>query len=249
MTKQEFVVQILEQGSNTMGSYIAIQSILSGKNETLNLMVDSSVLLATISSVTPILQPFRVVTNLTTATTVAVKIVADWTDPRRRVQTGDVLTLISSLGTVTLNLLAWAEIGAGVAAGVSGLVLSADLVNEFTPYMNSLIMYGQGFLPKYLSMDPPIATETSNLYWARIGRDAQLATYDEIMSSIDNEFMCLEDSMKNGWALLPRGSCIPGSITPVDEAMYRTNYCNRRLEVEQWSDVVSGMYYCTQYER
>jgi hypothetical protein len=248
MAKQEFVVQILEQGSNTMGAYLAIQSILSGKSETLSLIVDSSVL-ATISTVTPILQPFRVITSLTTATTVAVKIVADWTDPQRRVQTGDVLTLVSSLGTVTLTLLAWAEIGAPVAVGVSGLVLAADLVNEFTPYMNSLIMCGQGFLPTYLSMEPPIATETSNLYWARIGRDAQLATYDEIMSSVDNEFMCLEDSMKNGWALLPRGSCIPGSIIPIDEAMYRRNYCNRRLEIEQWSDVVSGMYYCTQYER
>jgi hypothetical protein len=248
MAKQEFVVQILEQGSNTMSTYSAMQSMLTSKKETLNLIVDSSVLAATISNVTPILQPFRIITNFGVATTIAVKIDADWRDPQRRVQSGDVLTLVSSAGTIALTFLAWAELGAAAAVGVSALVLAADLVNVFAPYMNSLSMYGQLWLPQYVPMEPPIVTDTANLHWARIDPDWQIATYEEVMSSVKNEFICLDDVSKSGWALVPKGSCIPGSITPIDESAYRENYCNRRREVEQWSDAISGMYYCTRNE-
>jgi hypothetical protein len=248
MAKQEFVIQVLEQGSNTMSTYTAMQSMLSSKKETLNLIVDSSVLIATISNVTPIMQPFRIITNFGVATSIAVKIDADWMDPQRRVQSGDVLTLMSSMGTLALTFLAWAELGAVAAVGVSALVLSADLVNAFAPYMNSLSMYGQLWLPKFLSMDPPIVTDTSNLHWARMGSNMQVATYDEVMSSINNEFICLDDKSKSGWALVPLGSCIPGSVTPIDEGRYRENFCNRKREIEQWSDAVSGMYFCTKYK-
>jgi hypothetical protein len=249
MAKQEFVMQVLEQGSNTMSTYAAMQSMLAGKRETLNLIVDSSVLVATISNITPILQPFCIITNFGVATTIAVKIDADWQEPQRRVQSGDVLTLMSSAGTIALTFLAWAELGAAAAVGVYALVLAADLVNVFAPYMNSLSMYGQLWLPKYLPMDPPIVTDTSNLHWARFESKWQVATYEEIMSSVENAFICLDDMSKSGWALVPVGSCIPGSITPIDENAYRENYCNRKREVEQWSDTISGMYYCTRNER
>jgi hypothetical protein len=84
------------------------------------------------------MQPFRIITNYGVATSIAVEIDADWIDPQRRVQSGDVLTLMSSMGTLALTFLAWAELGAVAAVGVSALVLSADLVNAFAPYMNSL---------------------------------------------------------------------------------------------------------------
>ena len=44
MAKQESVVQVLEQGSNTMSTYAAVQSMLSGRKETLNLVVDEPVI-------------------------------------------------------------------------------------------------------------------------------------------------------------------------------------------------------------
>src|SRR5215813_14065100 len=115
------------------------------------------------------MQPFRIITNFGVATSLVVKIDVDWRDAQRRVQAGDVLTLVSSLGTVALTFLAWAEIGAVAAVGVSALILAADLVNVFSPYMNSLSMYGQYWLPNYLPMELPIVTDTANLHWARMG--------------------------------------------------------------------------------
>ncbi|MBN3762358.1 hypothetical protein [Burkholderia sp. Ac-20365] len=250
MPRVELVAQVVEKGSDSMSLFSGIQGMLKdpAQQGNLSLIVNSSVLVATVVNIFPMFQPFRILMNGFTATTVITKLVVDWKDPEKKIQPGDVLTLVSATGVITMTVLALSEIGVSIAVGVGAMVLAADLLNSLGPYLDMLKMYAETLLPDVVPMDPPISTKSSNLYWASLRDGPQLATYDEIMSVNDGKFKALADVAKSGKSLLPYGSLVPGSITPVDEQQYRGDYCNRKGQIEGWADVKAAMDYCIDNE-
>lgn len=248
MPRVELVAQVVEKGSDSMSLFSAIQGMLQdpAQQGNLSLILNSSVLVATVVNIFPMFQPFRILMNGFTATTVVTKLVVDWKDPEKKVQPGDVLTLVSVTGVITMTVLALSEIGVSIAVGVGAL--AADLLSSLGPYLNSIKMYAASFLPDLVPMDPPISTKSSNLYWASLGNGLQLATYDEIMSQNYGKFTALVDKANSGKSLFTWGSPVPGSITPIDEQQYRSDYCNRKGQIEGWADVKNAMDYCIDNE-
>jgi hypothetical protein len=137
MAKVETALQFIEAGSNLMGTYQAFMSAANSDKDSLSIIQNGTNVVATVSNVAPMLKPVRIVTNSFSATSVLVKIVTDWKDPTKKVQPGDVLSLISATGTIVITLLVWREIGPGAAAAVTALVLSADLQSAFQPYVSA----------------------------------------------------------------------------------------------------------------
>lgn len=243
MANTEIVVQIVENGSNVMNTYQAILSALQTPSDSLSLILNGSTLIAAVSNVVKILQPIRIETNLLVATSALIKITMDWKDPNKKVQVGDVLTLASASTTVALNVLVLAEIGPAAAIGLSALVLSADLQAIFTPYVKSLTTWMR-IVP--LNLAPPVSTASSSLYWSTFvdGTGYRLATYDEVIIN-KGLFICMSNKQVVGGAgVSPYGSPVPGSLTPVNEAEYKKNYCKYLGDMQQVSDWTSWMDYC-----
>ncbi|MEA3088495.1 MAG: hypothetical protein QOC89_6192 [Paraburkholderia sp.] len=245
MAKVEMVFQFVESGSNSMTTFQALMSAVHSPNDSLSLMQNGTNVVATITNVTPMLQPIRIQTNLMNATSVLIRVVADWKDPDKRVQTNDVLTIISSAGLIVVTVLALAEIGPGVAAVIGGLALAADLQSAFQPYINSAKIWLGNYMSNLLQISQPVSVASASLYWSSLqtGSGYVLASYDEILTQ-KGLFVCLSDKGILGTGLRPIATPVPGSFTPVNEDQYKENYC-RYLSVEQgWSDIVSGMDYC-----
>jgi hypothetical protein len=245
MAKAEMVFQFMESGSNSMTTFQAFMSAANSPNDSLSVMQNGTNVVATITNVTPMLQPIRIQTNLMNATSALIRVVADWKDPNKRVQTNDVLTIISSAGLVAVTVLAIAEIGPGAAAVIGGLALAADLQSAFQPYINSAQIWLGNYMSNLLQISQPVSVASASLYWSSLqtGSGYILASYDEILAQ-KGLFVCLSDKGVLGKGLMPMATPIPGSFTPVNEDQYKENYC-RYLSVEQgWSDIVSGMDYC-----
>jgi hypothetical protein len=140
-------------------------------------------------------------------------------------------------------MLVWAEIGEGVALAVGGLALAADLQSIVQPHLPSLKIWLGNYIPNLLPITSPISTVSASLYWANSnGNGWRLATYDEIISQ-NGLFVCLSDKGTNG-ALFVDYTPVPGSITRINEEMYKENYCRYLGTKEGWGDIVSGMNYC-----
>jgi hypothetical protein len=245
MAKAEMALQFIENGSNSMITFQAFLSAANSPNDSLSVMQNGTNLIATITNITPMLKPIRIQTNLMNATSALIRVVADWKDPNKRVQTNDVLTIISAAGTIVFTVLVLAEISPGAAAVVSGLIIAADLQSIFQPYINSVKIWLGNYLSNLLQISQPVSVASASLYWASLqtGSGYVLASYDEILTQ-KGLFICLSDKGISGTGLRPIATPIPGSFTPVNEDQYKENYC-RYLSVEQgWSDIVSGMDYC-----
>jgi hypothetical protein len=239
------VFHIIESGSNSMSTYQAIQSAAKSPNDALSLFQNGSSLIATVSNVAPMLQPIRIMTNGLAATSALMRIVTDWQDPNKKVQPGDVLTLVSAAGTVAITLLVWAEIGPGAAAAIGAVALAADLQTNFQPYMSSAKAWMGNLLSNTLQLSSPASVASSSLYWGSTipGQGWNLYSYDELMSA-NGLFVCMTDDQTTGTMLRISGSPIPGSFTPIDESSYKQNYCSYLQQQEGWSDIESGMMYC-----
>ncbi len=213
---------VIDKGSNTMTTYQAIMSALTSNSDSLTLMLNSTTLVATITNVVPVMQPVRIQTNALLATTAVVKVYADWKDPKKRVHTSDILTLVSASGTVLVSVLLLADIGVEVAAGIAAFTLASDIQSVVTQFASDLAV--QLSLPFPNNFVPPVSTAGSNLYWSSLksGAIGGLATYDEIMSD-SRLFACFKDNPSGGW--YPSYSPIPGSITPVDATDYVDSFC------------------------
>ncbi|MFM0641373.1 hypothetical protein PQQ63_32240 [Paraburkholderia metrosideri] len=245
MAKVEMVLQFIENGSNSMTTYQAFVSAANSPNDSLSVIQNGANLIATISNVAPMLQPVRILTNGFSATSALIRIVTDWKDPNKKVQAGDVLTVISAAGTITITLLVWAELGVGAAAVVGGVVMAADLQSSFQPYINSAKIWLGNYMANTLQVSKPASVASASLYWSSLqtGSGYILASYDEILTQ-KGLFVCLSDKGASGGGLFPLETPVPGSFTPVNEDQYKENYC-QYLSVEQgWSDIVSGMDYC-----
>lgn len=237
--------QLVENGSNSMTTFQALMSAINSPNDSLSLMQNGTNVVATITNVTPMLQPVRIQTNLMNATSALIRVVADWKNPDKRVQTNDVLTIISSVGLITVTVLVLAEIGPGTAAVIGGLVLATDLQSSFQPYLNSAKLWLGNYMANLLQISQPISVASASLYWSSLqsGSGYTLASYNKILIQ-NGLFVCLSDKGVSGKGLMPMATPVPGSFTPVNEDQYKENYC-RYLSVEQgWSDIVSGMDYC-----
>ncbi|RFU43994.1 hypothetical protein [Paraburkholderia sp. DHOC27] len=246
MAKAELVVQVMEAGSNNMGTYQALMGVAQNPNDSLSIMQTGTTLVATVTNVTQMLQPIRVMTNGLVATTALTKIMVDWKDPNKKVNSGDVLTLVSASGTIVLTVLALAEIGPSAAAAVGAIVLAADLQAAMQPYFNSVKIMLGNLVANQLQLTKPASTASASLYWgsAGVGNGYNLYTYDEIMFS-KGLFACMSDQGASGAYFIISGSPVPGSLTPVSESMYKENYCQYLAKEQQWSDMTSGMQYCT----
>ncbi|MFM0730124.1 hypothetical protein PQQ52_06455 [Paraburkholderia sediminicola] len=245
MAKVEMVLQFVENGSNSMTTYQALMSAANSPSDSLSVIQNGSNLVATISNVAPMMQPVRIMTNGLAATSALIRIVTDWKDPNKKVQPGDVLTVVSAVGTIAITLLVWAEIGPGAAAVVGGLVLAADLQSSFQPYINSTKIWLGNYMTNVLQVSNPPSVASASLYWSSLGTESGyvLASYNEILTQ-KGLFVCLSDKGVSGSGLFPMATPVPGSFTPVNEDQYKENYC-RYLSVEQGrSDIVSGMDYC-----
>ncbi|RDK00156.1 hypothetical protein [Paraburkholderia lacunae] len=246
MAKVEMVLQFIENGSNSMTTYQAFVSAANSPHDSLSVIQNGTNVVATISNVAPMMQPVRIMTNGLAATSALIRIVTDWKDSNKKVQTGDVLTVISAAGTIAVTLLVWAEIGPGAAAVVGGLVLAADLQSSFQPYIKSTKIWLGNYMSRLLQVSNPPSVASASLYWSSLGAGSgdMLASYNEILTQ-KGLFFCLSDKgTVSGGGLFPMGTPVPGSFTQVNEDQYKENYC-RYLSVKQgWSDIVSGMDYC-----
>lgn len=245
MPRVETVLQVIEAGSNSMGTYQAMVSAANSQNDALSIIQNGSTLVATVSNVAPMLQPIRIMTNGLAATSAMVRIVTDWKDPDKKVQPGDVLTLLSATGTVVITLIVWAEIGPGAAAAIGALALAADLQSAFQPYVNATKMWLGNYMSNAVQLSKPASVASASLYWSSSPdyTGYTLASYSEIMTQ-KGLFVCLSDKGSSGNTLFPLATPVPGSFTPVDEALYKENYCRYLSVKEGWSDIVSGMDYC-----
>jgi hypothetical protein len=244
MAHSEFAVQVLEAGSNNMNTYQTLMDAVHSGSDSLSIVQNTVGVVAIVTNIVPMLKPVRVMANGLVATTAMAKIVADWSDPAKRVQPGDVLTLVSASGAVTIQLLVWAELGEGVALTVAGLALAADVQSAAQPYLPSLKIWLGNVIQTILPIMDPISTDSSSLYWASMPtyNGYSLATYDEILTQ-KGLFVCLSDQGTSGF-LSVNSTPVPGSLTSVNEDAYKEDYC-RYLSVEQgWSDIASGMDYC-----
>lgn len=245
MAKAEMAFQFIENGSNSMTTFQTFMSAANSPNDSLPVMQNGINVVATITNVTPILKPIRIQTNLMNATSALIRVVTDWKNPDKKVQTGDVLTIVSAAGIIAVTVLVLAEIGPGAAAVISGLVLAADLQSAFQPYINSATIWLGNYMSNLLQISQPVSVASASLYWSSLqtGSGYILASYDEILTQ-KGLFICLSDKGVSGKGLMPMATPVPGSFTPVNEDQYKENYC-RYLSVEQgWSDIVSGMDYC-----
>ncbi|ANB75166.1 hypothetical protein AYM40_22385 [Paraburkholderia phytofirmans OLGA172] len=245
MAKVEMVLQFVENGSNSMTTYQALMSAANSPNDSLSVIQNDTNLVATVSNAAPMLQPVRILTNGLAATSALIRIVTDWKDPNKKVQPGDVLTVVSAAGTIAITLFVWAEIGPGAAAAIGALVLAADLQSAFQPYINFARMWLGDYMESLLQVSKPVSVASASLYWSSLepGSGYVLASYNEILTQ-KGLFVCLSDKGFSGGALMPMGTPIPGSFTPVNEEQYKENYCRYLSVKEGWSDIVNAMDYC-----
>lgn len=226
MASVEVVLHWVDSGSNSMTTFQALMGVIDNPGDALSIFQSGTNLVGTVSNVSKMLQPIRIVTNGLTATSALVKIIVDWKDPNKRVQSGDVLTLISASGTIAVTLLAWAEIGPGAAAAIGAFALAADLQASFQPYLSSAKIWLGNLLTNTLQLSSPISSASSSLYWGSIGEGLgyNLYSYDEIVS-VRGKFVCMTDQQTSGQILRISGTPVPGSFTPVNEAKYKSDYC------------------------
>jgi hypothetical protein len=155
IAKVKMVLQFIENGSNSMTTYQALMAAANSQNDSLSVIQNGTTLVATISNVAPMMLPVRIMTNGLAATSALIRIATDWKDPNKKVQAGDVLTVISAVGTIAVTLLVWAEIGPGAAAVVGGLILAADLQSSFQPYINSTKIWLGNYMTNLLRVSNP----------------------------------------------------------------------------------------------
>lgn len=169
----------------------------------------------------------------------------DWKDPNKKVQPGDVLTLISASGTIAVTLLVWAEIGPGAAAAIGAVALSADLQSSFQPYLSSVKLWLGNVLGSTLQLASPVSSASSSLYWGGMpdGSGWNLYSYDELMSG-KGLFACMTDDMVQGASIRIKGSPVPGSFTPVNESQYKADRCRYDFIQSNGSDESGWMMYC-----
>ncbi len=60
MAKTEMAFQLVENGSNSMTTFQALMSAINSPNDSLSLMQNGTNVVATITNVTPMLQPVRI---------------------------------------------------------------------------------------------------------------------------------------------------------------------------------------------
>ncbi|MFM0227000.1 hypothetical protein [Paraburkholderia dipogonis] len=228
-----------------MSTYQAFMSAGNSPNDSLSLIQNGSNLVATVSNVAPILQPIRIITNGLSATSALTRIVTDWKDPNKKVQPGDVLTLMNATGTIVVTLLVWAEIGPGAAAAIGALALAADLQSSFQPYVSSAKIWLGATLSKTMQLSSPVSPASASLYWGGMpdGSGWNLYSYDELMSG-KGLFACMTDDMVSGTIFRIKGSPVPGSFTPVNESQYKTDRCQYDYVQLNGRDESSWMTYC-----
>jgi len=243
MAKVELIFHVIESGSNSMSTFQAIQSAATSPNDALSLFQNGSNLVAAVSNVSPMLQPIRIMTNGLVATSALMRIVTDWQDPNKKVQPGDVLTLVSAAGTVAITLLVWAEIGPGAAAAIGAVALAADLQANFQPYMSAARIWLGNYMSNFLQVSNPASVASSSLYWSAPSTYTgyTLATYDEIMGT-NSLFVCLSDKGVTGASLVPLATPVPGSYTPINEDQYKEAYC--RSLAQPTTDLDFWLPYC-----
>lgn len=228
MAKVEMVLHWVEGGSNTMSLYQVLMAVKDNPNDSLSIIQTGTNLIGTVSNIASMLQPIRIITNGLSATSALTRIVVDWKDPNKKVQPGDVLTLISASGTIMVTMLVWAEIGVGAAAAVSGLTLAADLQSSFQPYLKSARVWLGNYIFNLAQVSKPASTAGASLYWSaplpEVSTSYTLASYDEVMAQ-NGRFVCLSDKGTSGNSLFPLPTPVPGSLTPVDEDRYKDAYC------------------------
>ncbi len=228
-----------------MSSYQAFMNAGNSPNDSISIIQNGSSLIATVSNVSSALQPIRIITNGLAATSALTRIAMDWKDPNKKVQPGDVLTLISATGTIAITLLVWAEIGPGAAAAIGALALAADLQSSFQPYMSSAKIWLGNVLANTLQLSNPASIASASLYWGSMqtGSGWNLYSYDELMTG-KGLFACMSDDMASGSILRISGTPVPGSFTPVSESKYKQDYCHYLYDQNGGSDLDSWMNYC-----
>lgn len=245
MATAEMVLHWVESGSNNMSMYQALMGVKDNPSDTLSIIQTGTNLVATVSNISSMLQPIRIITNGLSATSALTRIVVDWKDPNKKVQAGDVLTLISASGAIVVTVLVWAEIGPGAAAAVSGLALAADLQSSFQPYLNSAKVWLGNYISNLTQLSNPASVASASLYWSaplpELSTSYALASYDEVMAQ-NGRFVCLSDKGTPGNLLFPLATPVPGSYTPVDEDMYKDAYC--RSLADPTTDLDAWLPYC-----
>ncbi|MGF6771274.1 hypothetical protein P3T18_003753 [Paraburkholderia sp. GAS199] len=245
MASLELIVHVMDAGSNNMSMFQALMGVFNNPRDSLSIMNTGATLIATVTNVTPILQPIRIITNSVVATTVLTRIVVDWRDPNKKVEPGDILTLVSASGMIVLSVFVLAEIGPGAAITINAIVMSSDLQSGFQPYITSAKVFLGNLLSNLIGLTRPASTASSSLYWGTINAEAGygLYSYDEIMFA-KGLFICMSDHGTSGTTFFPRGTPVPGSITPINEDAYKDDFCRNLAKEQGWSDVESGVAFC-----
>jgi hypothetical protein len=227
----EFALKWIEDGSNSMSVYQNIlNEIKDGK--TMTIVADTGAVIATITNVVPMLQPIRIQANTFAATSILLKIIADWQDPNKKVEPNDVINLISAAGTLVATFVVVAEIAPEAAIAGFAIALAADVASTINTYMNSFKEFLYYWYKSIFSFDLPLPTDASSLYAIEGANTADgypgLATYSEVMNLSDDLFFSkfidgATYGEPNTFALA--ASAIPGSVTPVDNATYLQYFC------------------------
>ncbi|MFT4066589.1 hypothetical protein [Paraburkholderia sp.] len=227
-TPVEFVLKWIEDGSNSMQMY---SNIISAASDTqpLNLETDAGLLIATITNVFPMLQPIRIETNTFAATAVLLKIVSDWQDPGKKVNTNDVLSLLSASGTIVATVVVLAEIAPEAAAAGFAVALASDLSSTFNSYLPTLQYIWPPVYKSYFdNFQTPLSTDAASLYLTTGNGGNQVCTYDEVMN-LDNNllFTNIKEMTSGGFSGLNFSeTAVPGSFTPVDDQAYLQHFCS-----------------------
>lgn len=225
----EFVLKWIEEGSNSMQVYSNILNFLRD-GQTYQLVSDTGAVIATIVNLSPMLQPIRIQANAFAATAIILKVVSDWQDPNKKVEPGDVITLIGQTGVLVATFVVASEIAPEVAVAGFAIALASDLSSTFNNYLTYIKFILRPIYQSLLSFEIPLSTDAASLYWiSGFGDEDNLATYDEVMDPDGTfYFMKLVDGSLIGLApntLEFADSAIPGSLTPVDDSSYLQYFC------------------------
>ncbi|WP_433696251.1 hypothetical protein [Paraburkholderia phenoliruptrix] len=248
MAQTEIVLHWLENGSNVMSTYQSLLEYKDNQSDSLSIISSNATLVASVSNIVQMLQPIRILTNGLAANAALTKMVVDWKDPNKKLQSGDVLTLMNTTGTIAATLLIWAEVGPEAVAAISAFAMASDLYTSFKPYLSTAKIWLNNALGNSMQLTKPASVATAPLYWGTNGSlevagGYNLLSYDEIMST-KGLFACLTDQGMSNSALKLMGNVIPGSLTPVNDDMYRRDYCEYLYKKSGGTDHVSWMDYC-----
>jgi len=185
MSSKTFIVGLTELNAVAGAESIIsnLEEAVKNNNDTFSLINSMSQVVATVTSIVPVLRPINIQTNTLAATTTFSKIMVDWHDKDKNVNVNDILNLVGNLAGL-VGTVAFFAVGAGpVASWAGGLGLLASATS--TLWHHKQIMEDDFAKPLYdnLWSENP-AADYSGFY---VAPDGSLADRQTIKNDYGNQ--------------------------------------------------------------